>query len=252
MTHNIDNPLVSVVTVTYNAENDLTQTIESVIGQSYPYIEYLLIDGQSTDRTHEILKKYHSSIDKICIESDTGIYNAMNKAIDMAKGKWIIFINAGDKFYADDVVDKVFSEVIGPDIDFIYGDYVWQGNTNPTYIKSRPLELMWQKISFSHQSLFTKVALMREKKFDESFKIVSDYNFYFSSYMEGYKFMKMEFPISIFKAGGVSDRNFTKRTIERWKVVRKYRNDIMFHSFYVKQILKNYFERIKRWLLRIL
>jgi len=99
---------------------------------------------------------------------------------------------------------------------------------------------MWQKISFSHQSLFARTALMKRKKFDLRWKIVSDYNFYFSSYMEGHKFIRVDFPVSVFRAGGLSDVNFLLRTYERWRVVKKYKKDIRVDIHYISIIFSYY------------
>jgi len=94
-------PLISVVTVVYNGEKHLEQTIKSVLDQGYDNIEYIIIDGGSTDGTLEIIKKYEDAIDYWVSESDGGIYDAMNKAISLATGEWINFMNSGDDFFSD-------------------------------------------------------------------------------------------------------------------------------------------------------
>ena len=101
-------PKISVVTVCYNAVNDIEKTILSVINQTYPNIEYLIIDGGSTDGTMDIVNKYKDKIDVIVSEPDKGIYDAMNKGIDRATGDWINFMNAGDCFFEKETVNSVF------------------------------------------------------------------------------------------------------------------------------------------------
>ncbi len=236
-------PIITIVTVTYNAENQLEETIRSIIGQSYDKIDYILVDGASTDGTGNIIKKYNHKIDQLVIEPDNGIYDAMNKAIDLAKGDWIIFINAGDRFCSTDVLKKVFNINIPPEIDFIYGDYIWEGINGQSIVKSKPLKDMWRKISFSHQSLFSRTRIMKSRKFSTKLKIVSDYEFYFSAYMEGSKFLKINYPISIFSSGGVSDKYFLMRTWERWSVVKRFRNDLGFHFYYLRLIISNYYNK---------
>ncbi len=233
-------PRLTVITVCYNAAAIITKTLESVIDQSYPNIEYIIIDGGSTDGTLNIIKKYQHDISFFMSEPDKGIYDAMNKAIDRATGEWINFINAGDYYFHSNTIAEVFSREIEDTIDFIYGDHIWKGDNEEVRVAVRPLDLMWQRISFSHQSLITRTKLMKEKKFDLSYDIVSDYNFYFLCYMQGNKFLKHDLPISVFLAGGISDVHFLKRTYERWKVVKKYKNEMNVHSYYLKLILSHY------------
>jgi len=235
---------ISVVTVTYNAKDVVAETIESVLNQTYSNVEYIIIDGASTDGTLEVVDLYKEIIDHFISEPDNGTYDAMNKAIDIASGEWIIFVNAGDFFVNNRTIADVFAHAINENIDFIYGDYIWKGDKQDVRVNSRPLDLMWQRISFSHQSLFTRTRLMKEKKFDLKYKIVSDYNFYFSCYMEGCRFEKVDMPISVFRAGGLSDINFFKRTFERWKVVTRYKKGLKIHWYYLQLLFNHYKKKI--------
>lgn len=101
-----NNPLISVVTVSYNAVSTIEQTILSVINQTYPHIEYIIIDGGSTDGTVDIIKKYADKIAYWVSEPDKGIYDAMNKGIKVATGEWINFMNSGDCLYRNDTIEK--------------------------------------------------------------------------------------------------------------------------------------------------
>lgn len=242
----VQNTRLTVVTVCYNASSVIAKTLESVIGQTYPNIEYIIIDGGSTDGTQDIIKKYLGNISCFISEPDNGTYDAMNKAIARASGEWISFINAGDYYFQSSTISEVFANKIDENIDFIYGDYVWKSKDYEVKIPSRPLDLMWQKISFSHQSLITRTRLMKEKKFDLSFDIASDYNFYFSSYMNGSKFHKLDFPISVFIEGGLSDVCFFKRTYERWRIVTRFKNELKVHFFYIKIIFDHYYKNLQR------
>lgn len=96
---NMDNPLISVVTVAYNAVTTIEKTILSVINQTYPNVEYIIIDGGSTDGTVEIIKKYANKLAYWVSEPDNGIYDAMNKGAKVATGEWINFMNCGDSFF---------------------------------------------------------------------------------------------------------------------------------------------------------
>lgn len=105
-------PLVSIVTVCYNAADMLSKTIESVSAQSYENIEYIIIDGASTDGTKQIIQNNIEHIDKFISEKDNGIYDAMNKGTANSSGEWIIFMNAGDTFYDRDTIKDLFSSPI--------------------------------------------------------------------------------------------------------------------------------------------
>ncbi|MHB8811070.1 MAG: glycosyltransferase family 2 protein [Desulfobulbaceae bacterium] len=238
-----NSPRLSVVTVTYNAAGVIRETLESVVRQTYPNIEYILIDGGSKDGTQDIIKEYQEYIACFRSESDNGTYDAMNKAIDIATGEWIIFINAGDFLVNKEIVAQVFAHPIPEKYDFIYGDYMWKGDRYAMRVASRPLHRMWQRICFSHQSLFARTRLMKEKKFDLRYRIVSDYNFYFSCYMQGSQFLMMDFPISVFRAGGLSDLNFLERTRERWQVVRQYKKSLIVNGYYLWLILNHFHYR---------
>lgn len=115
-------PKITVVTVCYNAAETIEKTILSVVGQTYNNIEYLIIDGGSKDDTLAIIKKYESNISKWISEPDKGIYDAMNKAIKMATGEWINFMNAGDCFATNDVLEKIFNDEIPNNVKFLYSD----------------------------------------------------------------------------------------------------------------------------------
>ena len=103
-----DKPLVSIVTVVFNGEKYLEQTIQSVINQTYDNVEYIIIDGGSTDGTVDIIKNYEDRIDYWISEKDKGIYDAMNKGINLASGEWINFMNAGDIFYDEKVLNTIY------------------------------------------------------------------------------------------------------------------------------------------------
>lgn len=115
--------LISIVTVSYNAVLTIEQTILSVINQTYPNVEYIIIDGGSTDGTVDIIKKYEDKIAYWVSEPDKGIYDAMNKGVVVATGEWINFMNAGDIFTDGDVIDKLFHQnIIINRVGIVFGD----------------------------------------------------------------------------------------------------------------------------------
>lgn len=114
---------ISIITVVYNDKNALEKTIMSVISQTYFPMEYIIVDGGSTDGTIDVIKKYEDKINKWISEPDQGIYDAMNKGIRMATGEWVNLMNAGDTFVSPDVLEKVFSRNIPMDKSVIYSDH---------------------------------------------------------------------------------------------------------------------------------
>jgi len=232
-------PLITVVTVVKNDAEALQKTIDSITGQTYDNIEFIVIDGASTDSTLEVIKKNEDKIDLWISEPDKGIYYAMNKGIDLTAGDWINFMNAGDFFYEKDTVKTVFGKEYG-DADFIYGDtFFLRGDFNGV-VKAWDFNILWKTMVFTHQSLFTKSEVLKKRKFDTKFNICADYDIIFNSYKKGLKFFNSGTVIAAFDPG-ISDLSRARMAIEKWKVVRKYRNDFAFHWFYLKLVLKRFF-----------
>jgi glycosyltransferase involved in cell wall biosynthesis len=214
-------PKVTVVTVTYNAEKYLEQTIKSVIGQDYPNIEYIIIDGASTDGTIDIIKQYEEHIDYWISEPDRGIYDAMNKGIDVATAEWINFMNAGDSFCEKETLSKVFSsETIK--YDLIFGDHLYITDSNLFYKKAIGLDRIFNSTPCCHQSLFCKTDIAKETKFDISYKFISDHDFILKAYKNNNKFRYLEFPIANYRAGGFYEDNRFLATIEQMYMISKY------------------------------
>lgn len=207
--------LVTIVTVTYNAEELLEETIISVINQNYNNIEYIIIDGASTDGTIDIIKKYEDKIDYWNSEPDEGIYHAMNKAIKKASGKWINFMNAGDTFFDLQTV-KYVMKYKDDKVDLIYGDYIVKetGLLN----KARNTTQWYIGMPFCHQTLFTSTVIMKEELFDTSFRLAADHNFIIKMYHNKKKFFYIDKVIAIFSEGGFADNNGFLMYIESIKV----------------------------------
>lgn len=228
---NRERKTVTVVTVAFNAARHIQKTIESVISQTSNDFEYILVDGGSTDGTLKIIKNYRDSVDVIVSEADKGIYDAMNKAVDLARGEWIIFMNSNDWFTNDSVLEDVFSQN-HKDADFLYGDHKFTNGSQSFSVPARSLSTMWQRISFSHQALFSRTELMKKHKFDLSKQVVADYDFYYKCYVSGYKFVYVKNEIAVVSDGGFSSISFLRRTWERWMVVRKYTPSAKVNAFY--------------------
>jgi len=179
---------ISVITVCYNAASTLEKTILSVLNQTYPNIEYIIIDGGSTDGSVDIIRKYADQLAYWVSEPDKGIYDAMNKGIDCCNGEWINFMNAGDTFYADNTISLLGKYLGDCTAGIIYGDTNCIFDWGEKICRALPLEMMKDRIVFSHQASFVKRTIMQKYKFDVNYKIVSDYKFFYERFLEGEKF----------------------------------------------------------------
>ena len=225
-------PLISIITVCLNSEKYLEKTIKSVINQTYDNIDYIIIDGGSTDTTLEIIQKYKNKIDCWISEDDKGIYDGMNKGIDLAKGEWVIFINAGDKFYKNNIVEKIF---LGKnyDVDFIYGDCKIVYNPKFSRIQQAgEIKNLWKGMVFSHQSLFTRCEVFKKYKFNISNKIGADFEFIYNCYINKYKFYNLHFPVALSLAGGLSDRERLRSILSWWSTVNKFLKNFKVNIYY--------------------
>lgn len=240
-----DSPLITVITVVKNNAEELKKTINSVLEQTYNNIEFIIIDGVSSDSTLDVIKGYDQRIDFWISEPDNGIFDAMNKGIGLASGDWINFMNAGDYLYQKDTVETVFKKDYG-DADFIYGHTYFLGGDFKGVVKAWDFNILWQTMIFTHQSLFTKKDVLKNRRFNTGFKICADYDIIFNSYMQGLKFFNSDTVIAAFDPG-FSDVSRARMAIEKWKIVKKHRNDFQFHWFYLKLITKRFFrDMVKR------
>ena len=175
-------PKISIITVSYNVKHTIEETICSVINQCYPNIEYIIIDGGSTDGTVEVIKKHQDKISSWISEPDKGIYDAMNKGIERATGEWINFMNAGDTFHTLSTLSELFGKEIPSDKTVIYGDHCLLYNDRKYLLPSLPVEEIRKKIPFCHQASFTKACYLKKHPYNTAYKIAADYNSFYSIY----------------------------------------------------------------------
>lgn len=179
---------IFVITVCRNAESLIEGTIKSVLSQTYPNVKYLIIDGASTDGTFDIIKKYHDKLTYCVSEPDKGIYDAMNKGLARARelgDGWVNFMNAGDTFTDENVLEDIFGN------ENLYGitesHFVIGGHTNRVYkdriefMKVMPADVIPAFIPFSHQSCFMRLGSWT---FDTTYKIAADYKVLYNIFFE--------------------------------------------------------------------
>ena len=216
---------VSVITVCYNAILGIEKTIKSVVGQTYPEVEYIVIDGGSTDGTIDIIKKYTDKIACFVSEPDDGIYDAMNKGIRIATGEWINFMNAGDTFSSDTIISTVFSERYKEEVEVIYGDVYFTESHDCNYLQpARPLCFLRRAMPFCHQSSFVKRKAITG--FDKQFQICADYSFFYSLYHDKpNSFCYKSVPISVYdNRHGLSMDNPRKHRKENLEIRSKHKD----------------------------
>lgn len=232
---------VSVITVCYNNRDGLERTIQSVISQTYPDTEFLVIDGGSTDGSVELCKEHAIDIDRFVSEKDDGIYDAMNKGLRLATGDWIVCMNSGDEFYADDVLEKIFSNPIPEGIHFIYSDY-WQKRADGTKF-CRTVDRA--KGDVFHQSSIYKRWLHEQYGYyiNSHPYIVADLLFFLSVPQQ--YFMKTPYHISINDADGVSmNGNWCYEGALGFRVGFRIENIHLAYLKYLKHTLVHYLKNI--------
>lgn len=242
-------PLVSVVTVVFNGERTIERAIKSVLQQTYPNIEYIVIDGGSTDNTVSIITKYANRIAHWQSEPDGGIADAFNKGIERANGEIIAFLNADD-WYNPDAVERVV-----PFFDrhsVVYGDVqFWKGSLKRHKTKASHLKLH-QGMTLAHPAVFVRRAMHgKYGLFNPQFKIGMDYEFIAKLYFNKEPFCKVDAVLANMSLGGLSDRKWLSAFSEEKKVKARYLGRVLSNYAFFKQIVLFSLQRLRLWLIRI-
>ncbi|MFV0484036.1 MAG: glycosyltransferase family 2 protein [Bacteroidales bacterium] len=219
--HNPEKLMFSIITVSYNCKNTFSMTMDSVVKQSFQNIEYIVVDGQSTDGTAELIKERQSRIDKWVSEPDSGIYDAMNKGVSMASGEWILFLNSGDLLADEQVLEKVADSINNrANLDIVYGNILVEKGGELVVREAKDPQSI-HKMYFCHQSAFTKTNLLRKIPFDTNYKMSADLDFFKRCYDEGYTFLKLPLLITIYDLTGISNTNRVAGLQENIQIIKK-------------------------------
>lgn len=214
---------VSIITVVYNGAKTLEQAIQSVLEQTYINIEYIIIDGQSTDGTTAIIEKYKDKISYYVSEPDQGIYDAMNKGISAASGDIIGILNADDWFDVN-AVEYVVDCFADNDADIVYGRFKRvesDGTILP--VKVLPLTDLWYEMLICHQAAFVKREIYQKMGgYSLDYKIASDYEFFLRCYSSQIKFTYLDRELVYFRFTGVSSTQLLRCAEEINQVALKY------------------------------
>jgi glycosyltransferase involved in cell wall biosynthesis len=237
--------LVTVVTVVFNDAKHIEETINSVINQTYDNVEYLVIDGGSTDGTLDVLGKYDDQIDYWVSESDKGIYDAMNKGIELATGGWLNFMNSGDKYFSSDVLMQIFGVWNFGNVEIIYGNNEVRYPHKTRLASVGNIDNLWKGSQFSHQSAFIRSDLHKDSRYNISTRISADSEFFYKCYLKGRVFRYLDKTIATVSSGGLSDTNRIESIIGFWNIQgKKPITNIYFIWMILKEMVKDRLKKI--------
>ena len=235
-------PLMIVITVIYNGAQFLELTIQSIINQTYQNIEYIIIDGGSTDGTLDIIRKYDEYIDYWISEPDKGIYDAMNKGIQAASDGYLWFINAGDEIYNPTTISSIFSSGIS---DIYYGKTALKNNNHEiintlTAPKTLSWTDMYKGMIVSHQSIIINKKIAQP--YDLQYRYVSDHDWIINALRKATYIRYVDIVFSKYLLEGFSHANFEGCWVDRFKILRKHYNGfsyyINFYFYYLQKLKK--------------
>jgi glycosyltransferase involved in cell wall biosynthesis len=217
-------PKLSVITVVYNNARDIERTMLSVLNQTYPNIEYVLIDGLSNDGTLAIIKKYQDKI-KLISEKDKGIYDAMNKGLAAATGDYVLFMNSGDEIYAQDTVAKVFAAA--EDADIYYGETEMIDDNGRSLGQRRhtaPENFTWRSFKYgmnvSHQAIYIKRSLT--EPYDNRYHLSADIDWIIRAAKKAEKIVRVDGYVAKYLVGGMSKQKHRQSLAERFDIMKRY------------------------------
>ena len=229
-------PLLSIITVVYNSEKFIEGTIKSIIDQTFNDYEYIIIDGKSKDQTLDIIKKYDNKVNKWISEPDKGLYDAMNKGIELAKGEYILFMNSGDKLYDKNTLESIFKNSTA---DIYYGDTVIINESEQELgpRRLRPPKKLTSKslkngMLICHQSLIVKKSI--SPLFNIEYKYSADYDWSIKCVKNATQVINTNLIISKFMEGGQTSNTVYKGLKERFDIMKK-------HYGLISAIMQNLF-----------
>lgn len=239
-------PKLSIITIVYNNVRDIERTIQSVINQTYKKIEYIVIDGASTDGTLDVVSQYQDHISKIVSEPDKGIYDAMNKGLALATGDYILFMNSGDELYDQNTVEAVFAAA--PWADIYYGETEMYNDNWESLGRRRhevPEEFDWKSfkygMSISHQAIYIKKSIT--VPYDLQYKYSSDIDWIIKAAKKASNIVNVHRYVAKYLVGGMSKKKHRESLKERFKIFTKYYGLIpnLFHHLIIACNLALYF-----------
>ena len=244
--HNHPTPKFSVITVCYNAEATIEDTIQSVISQTYHHVEYIIVDGASKDRTMDIVNRYRERIAIVVSEPDRGLYDAMNKGIRLATGDYLCFLNAGDSFHEDDTLQQIVHSIHGTQLpDVLYGETAlvdYAGHFLRMRRLSSPDVLTWKSFRMGmlvcHQAFFAKRELAIP--YDLRYRFSADFDWCIKIMKKAKVLHNTHLTLIDYLAEGMTTRNHKASLKERFRIMTHHYgwvSTIAFHLWFVLRLL---------------
>lgn len=221
----VTKPILSVITIVYNNVGDIERTMFSVLNQTYKNIEYIIIDGKSSDGTLDVIKRYESRIAKLFSEKDEGIYDAMNKGLAAATGDYVIFMNSGDEFYDNDTVSAVFAT--DENADIYYGETEMIAGNGQSLGQRRhkaPEDFNWRSFKFgmsvSHQAIYIKRSLA--EPYDSRYQLSADIDWIIRAAKKANKIVNVNRYVAKYLVGGMSKKKHRRSLAERFNIMKRH------------------------------
>lgn len=244
--HNHPTPKFSVITVCYNAEATIEDTIQSVISQTYHHVEYIIVDGASKDRTMGIVNRYREHIAIVVSERDKGLYDAMNKGIGLATGDYLCFLNAGDSFHEDDTLQQMVHSIHTPQLpDVLYGETELvdhEGHFLRMRRLSAPEVLTWksfrQGMLVCHQAFFPRRDLVMP--YDLRYRFSADFDWCIKIMKKSKVLHNTHLTLIDYLAEGMTTRNHKASLKERFSIMTRHygwTSTLAFHLWFVLRLL---------------
>lgn len=234
---------VSIVTVSYNAEKTIGRTIRSVLNQSFNDVQYVFVDGGSSDNTVTIIKEYEKMLNVkkistvVISEPDNGIYDAMNKSLSYCTGEWVQFLNADDYLCDNKVLENIFSKECYSNVSCIYGNTINKCDDKEYIKKAYDISAIYYRVPLIHQAAFVRLSVMKQFRFDLSYEYAADYDLWIRMFLSKEVFLKIDQNIAVFSMEGTSQTNIDKSTKECLALQRKY---MLINKKRVKRIISLY------------
>lgn len=218
-------PTLTVITVVYNNVRDIERTVKSVVNQTYPHIEYIVIDGGSTDGTTEVISRYLGQVTRFVNEPDKGIYDAMNKGLALATGDYVLFMNSGDEIYSNDTVAQVFATA--RDADIYYGetelfDADWQSLGLRRH--AIPERFDWKSFRYgmniSHQAVYIRRSLAG--RYDLRYQLSADIDWVIRAAKAAKNIINTKRIVAKYLVGGMSKQRHWQSLKERFRIFSRH------------------------------